>query len=343
MTHVGRPRKKRHVILRWAIYILIGILVVLFIASHRTIPDTFTYGVSFSRLHSEELKLDWKKTYLAILDDLGVKHLRLAAHWDATEIEQGKYDWSTLDFQIEEARKRDADIILAVGRRVPGWPECHEPTWFKGLSAQDKETELLTYVKSVVNRYKGSSAIKYWQIENEAFLTMYAREHCDTFFSEEILKKEIALVRELDPSRKIIITDSGEIGLWYKAYRNADIFGTSLYVYVWNHTLGPMRYPMLPGFFSLKYNLVRLFNGTKPAFISELSAEPWLLKPIIDTSIEDQLKQMNIERFNTVIEFAQKTGFETQYLWGAEWWYYLKQNNHPDMWERAKEIYSESK
>lgn len=336
-------KRKRH-IWRWVGVSIIGTILLLWAASYRSHPTSFTYGVSFSKLHSEELRLDWKKTYLAILDDLGVRHFRLAAHWDATEPEQGKYNWADLDFQIREAEKRDANVILAVGRRVPGWPECHEPNWFHGLSAQEKETRLLTYVKSVVDRYKGSDAIKYWQIENEAFLTMYAREHCDPFFSEELLKKEIALVRELDPNRKIIITDSGEIGLWYKAYRNADIFGTSLYVYVWNHTLGPIRYPMFPGFFSLKYNIVRLFNGTKPAFISELSTEPWLLKPIIDTPIEEQLAQMNIDRFNKVVEFGRKTGFDTQYLWGAEWWYYLKEIHHrPEIWERAKKLYSESK
>ena len=101
---------------------------------------------------------------------------------------------------------------------------------------------------------------------------------------------------------------------------------------------------MFPGFFSLKYNIVRLIYGTKPAFVSELSLEPWLLQPIIDTPIDVQLKQMNLERFNKVIAFARKTGFDTHYLWGAEWWYYLKEvHNRPEIWEKAKEIYSESK
>ena len=66
----------------------------------------FVYGVSFSRFHSDELKLDWKKTYLAILDDLKVRRLRLTAHWPLTEPKDGVYNFSELDFQIKEAEKR---------------------------------------------------------------------------------------------------------------------------------------------------------------------------------------------------------------------------------------------
>lgn len=324
--------------------IILAAILVLWVASYRPTPATFSYGVSFSKLHADELGLDWRATYLAILDDLKVRKLRLTAHWDAIEREQGSYDWSVLDFQIREAEKRGAEVNLAIGRRVPGWPECHEPGWFHDLNATDKETRLLNFVKTGVERYKSSPAIKNWQIENEAFLTLYAVQHCDNFVDEKILQKEIALVRELDKNsghnRKIVITDSGEIGLWYKAYRNADIFGTSLYLYVWNHTLGPIRYPIPPAFFRLKYNLVRLIYGTKPAFVSELSAEPWLLKPIIETPLETQLMQMNLERFKIAIQFAKKTGFAEQYLWGAEWWYYLKEKqNHPELWNYAREIF----
>lgn len=324
-----------------------GILIVLWLCSYRPTPATFVYGTSFSKLHADELGLDWKETYLAILDDLGARKLRLSAHWDAIEREQGKYDWSALDFQIQEAEKRGAEVNLAVGRRLPGWPECHEPVWFTRLPVADKETQLLDYVNKVVDRYKYSPAITNWQIENEAFLTLYAVQNCNNdFFSEQTLQKEISLVKKLDPdsSRKIVVTDSGEIGLWYKAYRNADIFGTSMYLYVWNHTLGPIRYPIPAAFFRLKLNLVRLIYGSKPAFVSELSGEPWLLKPIVDTSIDDQLTQMNLERFNTIIDFARRTNFSEQYLWGAEWWYYLKTKyNHPEMWERARELFHEKK
>lgn len=318
--------------------IIIGIG--LFVLSIGGIPDKISYGVSFSKLHAEELGLDWKETFLASLDDLNIKKFRLSAHWDEIESEKGKYDFSALDFQIGEIEKRGGEVILALGRRVPGWPECHEPEWLYNLSKEEKQVELLKFVERTMIQYKGHAGIKYWQVENEPFLTMYAKHHCGDFFDESFFEKEIAMVKSLDATRPIVITDSGELSLWHKAYNHADKFGTSIYIYVWNHYVGPIRYPITPGFFRAKLNLIELINGPKPAFLSELSLEPWLLKPIKETDIDTQLKRMDISKFNKIIEFAQKTPFEEQYLWGLEWWYYMKkEKSHPEFWERAKEIY----
>lgn len=305
----------------------------------RPIPEKVTYGVSFSVLHANELKLDWKKVYVAILDDLNVKKLRLSAHWPMIEPTKGDFNWSEMDYQIQEAEKHNAEVILAVGRRLPGWPECHEPTWAYTMSKEEKRAALLEYITQTINHYKNSKAIKYWQIENEPFLTRYATYHCENFLDLEFLQKEIALVKSLDPSRQIIVTDSGEISLWYKAYKTGDVFGTTMYLYIWNHYFGPMRYPIPPAFFRIKRSIVEQIYGPKEALLIELSGEPWLLEPIVDTDIKVQLEQMNLERFNYILNFAQKSGFETQYLWGAEWWYYMKENNHPEFWNRAQEIF----
>lgn len=324
------------------ITVLLFIIVFAYL-SIRVVPKHITYGVSFSKLHANELGLDWKETYRAILDDLGVRHFRLSAHWTEIEPTRNRFNFTDFDYQIREAEKRGAEVILSVGRRLPGWPECHNPSWIEGLPHEEMEKEVMEYIEATVKRYKDSPAVKYWQVENEAFLTGYVKHHCGEFLDEALLQREIALVRKLDPTRKIIITDSGELGLWYKAYRNADIFATSIYLYINNQKLGHIRYPMTPGFFRAKTNLMNLVYGRKESILSELSAEPWLLKPIIETPIEEQLEFMNIEKFNESIKFAKKTGFSKQLLWGAEWWYYLKKNNHPELWERAQEIFGSKK
>ena len=97
------------------------------------------YGASFSRFHADELKLEWRPVYLGILDDLGVRRLRFSAHWPLTEPKEGKYNFTELDFQFREAEKRDAKIVLAVGRRLPGWPECHTPEWVKKLPIEQQK------------------------------------------------------------------------------------------------------------------------------------------------------------------------------------------------------------
>src|SRR3989338_8788159 len=109
---------------RISIFILLAIGASFWVLSLDMSPKTdFVYGTSFSRFHSDELKLDWKKTYLAILDDLKVRHFRFTDHWPLTEPKKGVYNFSELDFQIREAEKRNASIILAIGHRLPGWPE----------------------------------------------------------------------------------------------------------------------------------------------------------------------------------------------------------------------------
>lgn len=321
--------------------LLIVLVVLLTLLSIRQLPDKIDYGASFSVYHSRELGLDWKKTFNAVLHDLGVRKFRMSAHWPLTEPQDGVFNFTELDYQIKEAEKAGAKVTLAVGRRLPGWPECHEPEWAKNLDDATKQEKVSRYITAVVNRYKDSPAIERWQVENEPFLSMFARHHCGDFHTQDFLDQEVALVKSLDSTRPILVTDSGELSLWHHAYNSGDMFGTSVYIYVWNHKIGPMRYPITPGFFRIKRNIIELINGPKDSVLIELSLEPWLLQPIIDTPIETSLSRMDIDKFNNILKFAKKTGFKEQYLWGVEWWYFMKEKNHPEFWERGKEIFSQ--
>jgi len=321
--------------------IFILIVITLIFLSFRSKPEKIDYGVSFSAFHAQELNLNWQKTFDAIVHDLGVRRFRFSAHWPLTEPEKDKFDWTYLDYQINEAEKTGSTVILAVGQRLPGWPECHVPGWAQKLTKEEQQAEMLGYIRAVVERYGNARSITHWQVENEPYLTLFAKHICGNL-DEEFLKKEIALVESLDPDRPIIVTDSGEISFWWKPYKLSDTFGTTLYLYVWNHKFGPIRYPVIPAFFRIKRNIVELAAGDKPVFLIELGAEPWLTKPIVETPLKEVLARMDIEKFNKVIKFAKKAGFETQYLWGAEWWYYMKEKNHPEFWNRAKELFSES-
>ncbi len=303
-------------------------------------PDRkIEWGTTFSLTFAQKMGLDWKKAYLEILDDLKIKNLRLIAYWTEIEPKDDLWDWRDLDWQIEEARKRDVKIILAVGQRLPRWPECYIPEWAKSGSSDKNFTpnevegqKLLEYIEEVVNRYKDNSAIYVWEVENEPFLNFGECPALD----EKLLDEEIALVKKLD-IRPIMITDSGELSIWYYAAKRADIFGTTMYRYVWHKWLGSYRYPIPPEFFRVKEKIVRLFVGQeKPFVVIELQGEPWNQTQIYETPLEKQLELMSIERFKDLIEYAKKTGFSEYYLWGAEWWYYLKQNGHTEYWEYVK-------
>ena len=327
----------RKYLLRAVIVITIFVVIV-FLLAQKEKPEKINYGMSFNTPYAWELGLDWKEVYDAILDDLQVRQLRLAAHWTMVEPERGVYNFEELDYQLARAEEVGADVVLAVGRRLPRWPECHLPDWTRELSTEENNEAQLQYMEKVVERYKNNPAIKYWQVENEPFLEVFAFEHCGKL-DVDFLDKEIALVRELDPTRQILVTDSGNLGSWVGAYKRGDIFGTSVYVHFWNPELGQFK-TLLPAWaYRVKENLVSMIYGEKPTFLIELSTEPWLIASVVDVPVEIQFTRMDLEKIEDIVKYAENTRYSHQYLWGAEWWYWLKKNGHPEIWEWGKELY----
>src|SRR5262245_15173132 len=95
------------------------------------------FGATFSTHYADYPGIDWKQAYAASLDELGLRRFRIPAYWDQLEAERGTYDFTILDYQVAEAKKRGAHILLAVGRKLPRWPECHVPAWAKELKEKD--------------------------------------------------------------------------------------------------------------------------------------------------------------------------------------------------------------
>lgn len=295
-------------------------------------------GVTFSARAAADIGLDWKKAYLATLDDLQAKKIRLPIYWDLAEAKEGTYDFADIDWQLQEAAKRKVDIILAVGQKVPRWPECFTPEWAKNNNTK-KNAAILKFIGVVVDRYKNNSTVKYWQVENEPFLPF---GYCPDFDINN-LDPEIAVVREKDPSRKIIVTDSGELSLWLKAAKRADIFGTTMYRQIWKEKVGTVYYPIGPRFFQIKKLLISLFAGQKNAIVVELQGEPWIGGPTTNSPLETQFSSMDAEKLKGNVEFAKKAGFSEIYIWGVEWWWWLKdKQNHPEVWDAAKELFSQN-
>jgi len=304
-----------------------------------------TWGVTFSESFAKQMRLDWKQTFIEILDDLKIRNFRLIAYWPQIAPEKGMYDYSDLDWQVEQASQRGAKIVLAVGSRLPRWPECHVPEWVEKLELDvsspifiiyNEREYLLDYIEETVNRYKNNPNVIAWEVENEPFLNFGECPLLDAVF----LDKEIALVKSLD-SRPIMITDSGELSIWVRAARRADIFGTTMYRYVWSKWLGFYKYPIPSAFFRAKERIVRLFVGQKKPFVViELQGEPWQHLQLYETTAEEEIKNLSFENFKGIIDYAKETGFDDYYLWGVEWWASLKQDGHPEYWDYVKNLNS---
>ncbi len=298
-------------------------------------PEGLILGVNFSKPQAEYLGLDWKRTYTAILDDLKVKNLRLQAYWPEIEKNQGQLDFTDLDWQVKEAKKRDAKIIMVIGRRQPHWPECHSPLWAQNLTEDAAQQKILGMLEQVVKHYKKESSIIMWQVDNEPLVNWFGK--CP-IADQNFVKKEIALVKKID-FRSVLITDSGELSLWRKTSHLGDYFGTTMYRVVWSKTFGYLdyKYPIPPAF----YRLRAFFNGLpfESVVISELQAEPWQRIALDNLSLAEQRKSFDAQRLKDNVEFARRTGFSSAYLWGAEYWYWLKEKqNDVSVWEAAKNL-----
>lgn len=297
------------------------------------------WGVTFSQKYSERIGLDWKENYKAIINELNPKKIRLVAYWDIIEPQENVFDFSGLDYQINLAKEKGIGIILVVGQRVPRWPECHIPDWAQKLSLSDRNQKLLAYLKQALERYKGISDFEYLQIENEPYLMFGECPTPDT----DIIKSEISLAKETFPGKPILITDGGEFGTWYNAAKLGDVFGTTMYRRVHSDTFGYFDYNLPPEFFRIKSKIVRMLTGKSDQkfIVAELAAEPWLKKYPTDTPLDEQLGYFDLNFFKSTIVYAKLAGFDDYYLWGSEWWYWMKtKQNHPEFWDYAKEILS---
>lgn len=325
-------------ILFW-VFVIVGLLFGYFNLPGPHPREDVQLGMTFSYRYAESLGLDWRETYLALLDDVGVKKMRLPVYWDLTEPVSRMYDWDALDWQVAEAQKRGVDIILTIGQRVPRWPECHIPAWALG-SDDKRKAALLHFMGKTVERYKNNSAVKMWQVENEPFLIFFGVcPPLDTDF----LDQEIAFVKSLDNTRPILLTDSGELSLWVSAAKRGDVFGTTLYRHIWSPSVGGyFTYPIGPNFFRAKELLVRVLTDQEKLIVIELQGEPWASGWIADVPLQEQFRTMDETKLRENVEYAKRVGFPEIYLWGGEWWYWMKvKKDYPAVWEAGKELFHE--
>jgi len=297
--------------------------------------EQMVLGVSFSTQYARYLGLDVPEVYKTILDDWKFRNLRLTARWDQSEPQPGKFDFTELDYLMNEAAKRKAKVILAMGQKTPRWPECNVPDWTKNLSDQDYYSSLNNYLKTVVEHYKNHPALEIWQVENEPFLAF--GKTCRKLDTQK-LGTEISTVKNIDSNHPVMVTDSGELSWWNKTAKAGDIFGTTAYRIVWNSHLGYFTYDWLPAAF---YRLRAIYHGLslKNTYVAELQAEPWISDYTINSdNISEQLKSMNFDRLKKHIDFAKRTGFARAYFWGAEWWYWLKIHGYSDIADYIKNL-----
>lgn len=297
----------------------------------RVVPQT-TFGVTYSWIYARQLGLDPFGTYEAIVDDLGVRHVRLPVYWSEVERSPKEYDWSASDELLAISEARGVDVTLVVGMKVPRWPECYVPDWAEMFDDAQQHELASVFVEETVNRYKDSSAIIRWQVDNETF---FPYGECPGMSVAQFTER-VGLVRSLD-DRPIQVTVSGELGPWLDSAQAADVLGISMYRQTWNDFFGYFIYPLTPEYYFFRAQLVE--DYVSQVVISELQAEPWFPEPIESRSLTDWYDSFTTQMLERNVAFARDVGVAEAYLWGAEWWYALKQAGDDRLWEAARSIF----
>lgn len=323
-----------------------GVILVFFISLHLTlewlIPQVKNpkYGVSFSIKYAKELGNDWQANYLALLDDMQFKHLRLMSYWDSIEPQKGQYDFTDLDWQFNEAAKRGAKVSLAIGLRQPRWPECHEPEWAKALPMEGPQwqSDLSKYIEVVVKRYKTHPALESYQLENESLNTWFG-DCRSRAANRDRLVAEYNMVKKLDPNHPLLMSLSDEHGFPMRQ-PVPDEYGFSIYRIVWNDKTPVhfyLTYPAPVWWHRLRAGVIKLTQH-RNVYVHELQVEPWGPKPTVELSVPDQDRSMGVKQIHKNMVFGRKIGSQEIYTWGGEWWYWRKVHfNDPGPWNAVKQ------
>lgn len=292
-------------------------------------------GVSFSQIQAERYGSDWRANYIALLDELNFKNIRIPAYWNRIEPAKGQYDFTELDWMVSEAGKRDAKIIMIVGQKNIRYPECYYPGWVDTNNTTATSDQATDMIRVVVERYKNNPTVTEWQLENEFLLKSFG--NCPSaLLTNAQLQKELLALKSVDSTRPVILTQSDQFGFPLIG-PFAEKFGFSMYRWSWNKNTGYYRYPQNGTYFWWKAGIISLLFDQQIK-IHELQAEAWGPRGNEYLSYEDTLKSMNPQQFRDNINYARETKIKNFDLWGSEWWWHLKQTGHPEMWEEVRNL-----
>lgn len=315
-------------------WLLSAVLMASFWLKHHSEPEVI--GVSFSQKQAERYGVDWRANYRAILSELQPEHVRVSAYWDRIEPSAGTYDFSELDWMLDQAKTYGAKVTVVVGQKNLRWPECYYPTWLNTANTSEVQDRANNMVAATVQHLRSQPALARWQVENEFLLRSYG-ECPIAALTRAQLQREISTVRTLDPSRPIVLTQSDQFGFpTFGPF--GDVFGFSMYRWSYREGFGYFRYPQPGAYNWFKAAWVEALTAQQVK-VHELQAEAWGKTGNEYLPLEEQFKTMNPAQLRDNIQYARDTQIRRFDLWGAEWWYWLKvSKGQPAMWDEVKAL-----
>ncbi len=317
-------------------------------------------GMTFSPLQCHYMGLDDRAAFTALCQ-LGLDRVRLCAYWHEIESEEGQLDFSKLDWLLDQCETHNLKVTIALGMKVPRWPEFHFPDWAHRLYVTEAgETALdlrspsladrtLKLVAAVVEHCRSSSAVTHWQVENEPFTRLEIAG--GRFLSPAFVNREVALVRSLKlDHQKILLTNaihlpSPKLTEDEPAFRNslqtADAVGFNVYTKVPSGVpLGqpnPYLEPTTLFWRQLADWQRELAQNNREAWIAEAQAEPWEMGQLV------AMEKLNYpsaspNRMRSLVGQLSDLNYSIVLLWGSEYWYWQKLKGRNLWWWTVEQL-----
>jgi hypothetical protein len=350
-----------------SIFVVVGLLVYVALGS-QSMPMTeaarggaaVQVGVTFSPREATYRNLPWRAAFNAALD-ASPALVRVGVYWNEVEATPGTYDFSTVDWLLDQASLRQQRVLLTVGMKAPRWPEYYFPEWLasrlrvadRGVVSHDVQVRTATraLLTATVEHLRERPPLAAWQVENEPLDA--AGPHLWRI-DPDFLAEEIALVRSLDAvaQRPIVVntfvdTQPGALlpgtrsAIWSRAQRalaTADLLGLDVYPSRTLRVFGAeltVRWPawIWSGLLGQLHELAS--SQGKDAWIVEVQAEPWTsaggrLPPAAWPGA--MVTPSSVER---VVGRLEAAGYRTILLWGVEHWEAQRSQGQDSSWWTA--------
>jgi hypothetical protein len=301
-------------------------------------------GTTFSQLQCGYLGLDTQETFNRLVE-MGFKLIRLCSYWHEIQPVRQRFNFSVLDWLVNEAQRHAIEVVLTVGMKAPRWPEFHFPEWVKDQYDTNRldvplDIDLaladltLNFVKSTVERYRNVSNIKYWQVENEPLTRLEVG--AGRYVSEEFIRREIELVRHLmHPDQKVLLTNT--VTLWPPFSQEdeesfqatlalSDAVGVNVYTKV-PHGANSYIEPSPVYWRKLKRWQARLRETCKESWVAESQAEPWEANKLVAIEQVNYPSSSPKAAMELSCRLAQ-IGYDPILLWGCEYWYWQEKRGY---------------
>ena len=318
------------------------------------------FGTSYSFEQAAWFGIDPRQGFVKLISDFKFDWVRLPFFWNQMVDEAGNLKVDDLKFAIAQAKKKDIKVVIALGAKVPYYPEYHLPKSmadklkFGDVITRDHPVaaDILEIDRKVVSELSTFDNVFYWQIENEPYLGNVNGWKID----KSLLEAEIEVIRAADPKKRLIILTTTGSSVFDNNWKDTisllsagDVFGVNAYfktqgIHLFSFSLIGKQievpwprflvWPVQSWYFlSPNFEKMAKYAADKDVefWVMEAQAEPYF-RTLEDAS-GSQLSYSNND-IGKAVDFLKGSGVGNIGLWGANFWQF-REKQGDSSWQDA--------